>query len=92
MTKEKIIEIAEKYREYFVLNGVEKAKFIRNDTSGDFEDDLAHCHIMLDKIVEFVLLGKVKKAGRWLGFVQGVLWSAGVYTLEDLQIHNSKIL
>lgn len=92
MTKEKIIAVAEKYREYFVVNGVKNIKSIRNDTSGDFEDDLAHCHSMLDKIVEFALLGKVKKAGRWLGFVQGVLWSAGVYTLEDLQIHNSKIL
>lgn len=28
------------------------------------------------------------KAGRWLGFIQGVLWTAGVYAVEELRLHN----
>ena len=29
------------------------------------------------------------KVMRWLGFVQGVLWSLGVYTVADLRQHNA---
>ena len=32
-----------------------------------------------------IILGTVM---RWLGFVQGVLWVQGVYTLENLKSHN----
>ena len=28
------------------------------------------------------------KINRWLGFVQGVLWTTGVYTIDDMRDHN----
>ncbi|MEK7519908.1 MAG: hypothetical protein AAB581_01530, partial [Patescibacteria group bacterium] len=49
---------------------------------------LAHCHSMLDKMVGFVHEGRMEKAFRWLGFIQGVLWTNRVYTLSDLKNHN----
>jgi hypothetical protein len=30
----------------------------------------------------------MEKAFRWLGFVQGVLWTNRVYTLDNLKSHN----
>ncbi len=30
------------------------------------------------------------KANRWLGFIQGVLWSGGVYTIDEMREHNRK--
>lgn len=30
----------------------------------------------------------VEKAMRWLGFVQGVLWAAGVYSVDDMKDDN----
>jgi hypothetical protein len=33
---------------------------------------------------------KREKAHRWLGFIQGVLWLSGVYTLDELKEHSRK--
>lgn len=33
---------------------------------------------------------KREKAHRWLGFIQGVLWLCGVYTLDELKEHSRK--
>jgi hypothetical protein len=49
---------------------------------------LEHCHGMLDKILESVSEKRIEKAFRWLGFVQGVLWTSRVYPLTDLKNHN----
>ncbi|MDD2696684.1 MAG: hypothetical protein PHE52_00800 [Candidatus Pacebacteria bacterium] len=43
---------------------------------------------MLDKMEGFLKEGRIEKAFRWLGFIQGCLWSTGEYTLEDLMNHN----
>lgn len=32
--------------------------------------------------------GDREKAMRWLGFIQGVLWTSGVYSIEDMKNHN----
>ena len=49
---------------------------------------LAHLRTMFPKMVQFVSEDKIEKAMRWLGFVQGVLWVCGVYTLEHLKADN----
>lgn len=28
------------------------------------------------------------KANRWLGFIQGALWAAGLFTIDDMREHN----
>jgi hypothetical protein len=33
---------------------------------------------------------KREKAHRWLGFIQGVLWMSGVFTLDELKEHSHK--
>ena len=33
---------------------------------------------------------KREKAHRWLGFIQGVLWMAGCFTLDELKEHSHK--
>jgi len=32
--------------------------------------------------------GTIEKAMRWLGFIQGGLWSQGFYSIEDMKNHN----
>jgi len=49
---------------------------------------LAHLRTMFPKMVQFVSEDKIEKAMRWLGFVQGVLWVCGVYTLDQLKADN----
>lgn len=36
------------------------------------------------------ICSKREKAHRWLGFIQGVLWMAGCYTLDQLKEHSHK--
>jgi hypothetical protein len=49
---------------------------------------LMHARDMCTTIREFVQNRKTDKAFRWLGFVQGVLWCTGVYTIAEMKDHN----
>lgn len=49
---------------------------------------LQHCHNMLVTMEELVDAGRIDKAFRWLGFVQGVLWTLRIYTLDELKNHS----
>lgn len=51
-------------------------------------DVLSHCHLMLAKIEQFINDGKLEKAFRWLGFIQGCLWCTGLYTINDMREDN----
>lgn len=44
-------------------------------------------HLMLMP-TRFPENGSEKKAMRWLGFMQGALWAAGVFTLDELKEHS----
>ena len=36
----------------------------------------------------FLKESRIDKVNRWLGFIQGVLWCCGVYTINELREHN----
>lgn len=88
MTPEKVIEVIETYRQFFVERNISKIDYPHDELLGGEVHGLEHCHGMLDKMVEFVREGRMEKAFRWLGFVQGVLWAVRVYPLTDLKKHN----
>lgn len=52
------------------------------------EASLEHLASMLPKMRIFLNEGRTNKVYRWLGFIQGALWSQGIYTLEELKNHN----
>ncbi|MBI2097507.1 MAG: hypothetical protein HYT46_01035 [Candidatus Vogelbacteria bacterium] len=82
------MEVIETYRQLFIERGIGKTDYPHDDLLDRTEVGLDHCHGMLDKMVEFVREGRMEKVFRWLGFVQGVLWSNRVYTLTDFRNHN----
>lgn len=47
-----------------------------------------HLSWMLAQCLGFYTAGKVDKANRWLGYVQGVLCCSGTATLEELKLAN----
>lgn len=60
-------------------------------TLADKASALAHVRSMLPKMRAFLDSDTPKhwdKVMRWLGFLQGVLWTFGWYTLEELKSHN----
>ncbi len=50
--------------------------------------ELQHAHWMLLGIRNCIGKGELEKAQRWLGFVQGILWTSKMYTIAQLRKHN----
>lgn len=75
MTTEKIIEVLNLYKG--VLSNVENK-----------DEVISHCMTMIDKTKSFVSEGRIGKAFRWLGFIQGCLYSKGIYSIEEMKAHN----
>ena len=88
MTPNKHLEVIERYRNFFVRNGVEVIEHSHKSLCAGAEAALAHCHAMLDKMINFVREGREGKVNRWLGFVQGCLWICGKHTLDELMNHS----
>lgn len=88
MTPDKVLQVIKTYRERFEGDGIGKIDYPHDDLLEHAEIGLEHCHGMLDKMVEFVHEGRIEKAFRWLGFIQGVLWTNRAYTLTELKDHN----
>lgn len=88
MTPQKCREAVEEYRRYFMENNIGKIDYPHDEILHEPIFGLEHCHGMLDRMLEFVNTGRMDKFFRWLGFIQGVLWAAGVYPLTELKNHN----
>lgn len=88
MEAQKILEVIAVYRKRFLEQGISIVDFPHTSNPGSKGEILAHCHGMLDRMEGFIKEGRMEKTFRWLGFIQGCLWSTGEYTLEDLQNHN----
>lgn len=87
MTAEKIREVVAVYRRMFDEQDIPELKCRHSGPPNAFVI-LSHCHAMLTEIDQFAREGRTEKAFRWLGFVQGCLWSAGAYSIEELKAHN----
>jgi hypothetical protein len=57
----------------------------------DSETKAAYLLVMLDKLPAMVLKGEREKVARWLGFIQGVLWSMGEFSINDFRAHNNSM-
>lgn len=61
----------------------------KQDTSAkgpDFLEVVRHCAWMCDEIVKGAM--SQDKAMRWLCFVQGCLWTHGIYTIDEMKDDN----
>jgi hypothetical protein len=90
MTAEKVIEVADRYIELFEMYGTEPKRAHPESWGIDEDGDVMATHLiwMCHEIKKFAEENRMDKAFRWLGFVQGALWVAGEYTIEDFKGHN----
>ncbi len=88
MTPDKHRQVIAKYRRFFEESGIEPVEVPHDDFVTDEDTSLAHCHGMLDQMEAFIEEGRMDKVNRWLGFIQGVLWRSGYYSLEELKDTN----
>jgi|GEM_PF-582184 len=91
LTGDKLISVFSFYRDELKKKGVPKKQLERYDiySAGIFrKNHLSHLIYMCDTAIGFVHEGRIEKAMRWLGFIQGVLYFADEYTLDDLKNHS----
>lgn len=88
MTDEQMKVAIQKYRG--LLYRVSPAQFPKSvkASSENMFAGLEHLVWMMEQTLEHYAAGKVEKAMRWWGFIQGVLWSCGLYTIEELANDN----
>ncbi len=91
MTGVKILEAVETYEQLFAERGMQRVKVSHDMVPQNAGEQLGHAYAMLPQLREFVAEGRLEKAFRWLGFIQGVLWANGVFVLEDLKNHNRPV-
>jgi len=89
MTPERVKEVISFYRQRLEVFGATPIRFPSDRPLTKDTDALEHCHWMLDRMEEFLEQGQLEKAFRWLGFIQGCLWSVGWFTVDELRHHNS---
>ena len=87
MTEAQVREAVKKYREK--LSHIYQAKRFNPDSKPIYSwEQLDHVLWMLDLTEHFLDNMKTEKVFRWLGFIQGVLWSEGMYTINEIKEHN----
>jgi len=94
MTNRRVSEVIAIYRSYFRDKNIGKVDFPHDIPTGGFADHLTileHCHGMLEQMEQMIADGtpeKMEKVFRWVGFIQGCLWSQGIFCLDELKKHN----
>jgi len=84
MKKAKFLKTCREYDDLLKDNGY---SIILKEPYTEFENsDMNHIRWMLNEIPNMIDdTNKLEKINRWIGFVQGVLWSKGYYTIEDMR-------
>jgi hypothetical protein len=83
MDVHQILRVVGHYEKNLAEKGVEKKK------NGS---PLEHIRWMCFEIPDMVMMkGWEPKVNRWLGFIQGVLYSNKIYTIDEMRNHNKEI-
>lgn len=90
MTPQQIQEALTLYRQILKAHEIEPVAYPHDDLIPltDKRNVLPHCSWMIEAIPAILADGDTEKAGRWLCFIQGCLWTNGMYTITDLKNHN----
>ena len=83
MEIQQIIDVAKKYDNLLIEMGVVEANRDNENT-----ESLAHLRWMLNEIPKHLEMGKLDKANRWLGFIQGVFWVKKFSSIHELKDDN----
>lgn len=90
MTSEQILHAVGKYELTLSSQDILPEKADLSTWATDQEVMLAHCLWMCGGIREILQTpGKEDKAARWLCFIQGVLWSSGLGTIDGFRADNT---
>lgn len=84
MTKERVLEALETYQ--VVLGGSDPVRHESDNLRP--HEQVQHLHWMVLEAKKFIEEGRIEKAMRWLGFLQGALWAFKMRTIEEMKKDN----
>jgi hypothetical protein len=87
MTDEKLFELISFY-ENKVRDVLGQTPDVLQKAPPEQLEALEHLLEMFPQMRTFVVEARREKLMRWLGWVQGVLYMCGIYTLEEMKRHN----
>lgn len=87
MSPEKVREAVSKYQ--VILGNKYGTRAERNMESTELRERLNHLDWMSEQIYSFLNEGRLDKAFRWLGFMQGAFWALGIQTIEESKKDNT---
>lgn len=95
MTRTELIQLLTRYDRELSGSGAQPVRIDRSakdHAPGDIRDHLLwmirESQASLREDNAFPTNGTKEKVMRWLGFIQGVLWCKGEYSIDDLRKHN----
>jgi hypothetical protein len=88
MKTEKIVEVLSAYRKELAGVGIGSCQLENYDEIPEEEVALRHITWMCEQAIEFAETGRLEKANRWLGFIQGTLWLTGRHAVSSMREHN----
>lgn len=84
MTRKQIIEACKLY-----LTKLPSPKqTVYDGVKEEFDTPLSHIAWMCEKLLSDEFSEKIEKSMRWIGFIQGVLWSHKIFSIEEMKNHN----
>lgn len=86
MTTDKLLSVFTFYRGYLVTCGAVPER--NEDDSPQAIPRINHLLWMCNEATAMVAVGRIEKAMRWLGFIQGYLHAWGMFTLEEIKNHS----
>jgi hypothetical protein len=87
MLPDQLRDVAAKYVAILRTRGYMAVKADTSSVSSP-ESQLNHTVWMCEQLSALVGLGELEKAGRWLGFVQGILWGHNILTIDQMRDDN----
>lgn len=84
MTGNELIQIADDYQS----SHFRQCTRIRNREGTTLDQRMSHLAWLCAEIPNLVSQGKLGKAQRWLGFIQGSLWVLGKATIDEFRQDN----
>jgi len=85
MNQVQVLKVVQEYEKQLTAMGYAPSKYEQKSIIPSNAAKLSHASWMCTEIPQ---LDSLEKQMRWLGFLQGVLWSCHVHTIDEMREHN----
>lgn len=91
VTRDRQISVLRTYQEKLKNWSIERADLHRDKPPG-MTWAVRHANWMVHEMLRRMETGEDKpgQADRWIGFIQGIFWCEGLFSIDDMKHHNTE--